>query len=456
MYKKVAAWLLPVFVIALAVAVYWGYNEHQERAMLYNNSESQYQRAFYELSYYIDSVEDELGKSIAVSTPGQFRRSLSNVWRLAYAAQARIGQLPLGLMEFSNTEDFIARVGDFSYRAAIRDLDKSPITDEEWETLKTLYSCAVKIQGEVQNVQQAVATEQLRWTDFEMMYANASGDEPMDNNITNGFTNLDSEVDQFPEVSWGTGIDSIKQIRSEKIKRLSDGEIYDETQIKQKIADFLELEPNKEFELVKNHDGGEYITYSAYITNSDEDTTYLDVMEIEGNILWLLRDRPVGRPTIDLQEAESIAAEYLKKLEVSKVISTSVDDYENIAIISFAAYEDNMVMYPDTITVKIALDNGDIIGFSANEYLLNHNKREFGPVELTIEQAREHLNPRLQVEEQRMAVIEAEDGKDVLTYEFIGTIDNNTYKIYINVRDGLEEKVEKVDYISVQQVYNTY
>jgi len=454
MYKKIASWLLPFLVISLIVVGYWGYSEHKMNNTLYNNSESQYQRAFYELSYYIDSVEDELGKSIAVSTPGQIRRSLANVWRLSYAAQSRVGQLPLGVMEFSETEDFIARVADFSYRAAVRDLNTEPVSDEEWETLNTLYQCSLKIQGQMSTLHSEVVNKQLRWTDFELNYANL--DENIDNPIVKSFNSLEDEVTQFPEVSWGTGIDSIKQIKQEKIKRVSNGEIFSEQMIKDKVVKFLDLEPDKQFEIIKNPDGGDYVTYSVHITNSDEDTIYLDITEVEGNILWLLHDRVVGRPTIDLQEAESKAAEYLRKLDVENVIATSIDDYENIAIISFASYENNTVIYPDTITVKIALDNGEIIGFSSIEYLLNHNERDLGEIKLTIDDAKKKLNSKLQVEEQRLAIIEADDGIEVLTYEFIGTIDNNTYKIFLNVENGLEEKVEKIDQIGIQKVFNIY
>ena len=454
MYKKIASWLLPVLVISLVVVGYWGYSEYKISNTLYNNSESQYQRAFYELSYYIDSVEDELGKSIAVSTPGQIRRSLANVWRLSYAAQSRVGQLPLGTMEFTETEDFIARVADFSYRAAIRDLDNDPVSDEEWETLKTLYQCSLKIQGQMNTLHNEVINKQLRWTDFELNYVNL--DENIDNPIVKNFNSLEDEVTQFPEVLWGTGIDSINQIKQEKIKRVSNGEIFSEKMIKDKVVKFLDLEPDKQFKIIKNPDGGEYVTYSVYVTYSDENIIYLDITEVEGNILWLLHDRVVGKPAIDLQEAESKAVEYLKKLDVENVIATNIDDYENIAIISFASYENNTVIYPDTITVKIALDNGEIIGFSSIEYLLNHNKRDLGEIKLTIDEAKKKLNPKLQVEEQRLAIIEADDGIEVLTYEFIGTIDENTYKIFLNVESGLEEKVEKVDQIGIQRVFNNY
>ncbi len=34
--------------------------------------------------------------------------------------------------------------------------------------------------------------------------------------------------------------------------------------------------------------------------------------------------------------------------------------------------------------------------------------------------------------------------EEVLTYEFLGMMDDETYRIFINAENGLEEKVEKL------------
>ena len=51
--------------------------------------------------------------------------ALADVWRLTSEARSDVGQLPLTLMPFNKTEEFLANIGDFSYRATIRDLEKS-------------------------------------------------------------------------------------------------------------------------------------------------------------------------------------------------------------------------------------------------------------------------------------------------------------------------------------------
>lgn len=38
-------------------------------------------------------------------------------------------------MPFNKTEEFLANIGDFSYRAAIRDLEKEPLNDQEYKNV---------------------------------------------------------------------------------------------------------------------------------------------------------------------------------------------------------------------------------------------------------------------------------------------------------------------------------
>jgi len=58
-----------------------------------------------------------------------------------------------------------------------------------------------------------------------------------------------------------------------------------------------------------------------------------------------------------------------------------VDTYylkeDNTAIINYAYKQGDVVVYPDLIKVKIALDNGEVIGFESKGYLSNHTERIF-------------------------------------------------------------------------------
>jgi spore germination protein len=126
--------------------------------------------------------------------------------------------------------------------------------------------------------------------------------------------------------------------------------------------------------------------------------------------------------------------------------------YDNTGVFNFVTSENNIRIYPEAIKVEVALDNGNIIGFSAEEYLKSLNEtRKIEKTVLTSEQARAKVNPKFKVMEERQAIIVNDLNKEVLCYEFLGTIDDDTYRIFINAADGTEEEVEKLK--NAEEVY---
>jgi spore germination protein len=62
-YRRIAAILFPIAVIALIGTVVWGYQENQDKNAVLIKAENQYQRAFHELNFHLDQLQDELGKT---------------------------------------------------------------------------------------------------------------------------------------------------------------------------------------------------------------------------------------------------------------------------------------------------------------------------------------------------------------------------------------------------------
>ena len=86
----------------------------------------------------------------------------------------------------------MSNIGDFSYRTAVRDLDKEPLNDKEYTNLESLYKQAGEIQDELRKVQYTALKNNLRWMDVEM--ALASNDENTDNTIIDGFKTVEKTV----------------------------------------------------------------------------------------------------------------------------------------------------------------------------------------------------------------------------------------------------------------------
>ena len=104
--------------------------------------------------------------------------------------------------------------------------------------------------------------------------------------------------------------------------------------------------------------------------------------------------------------------------------------------------QDDVIIYPDLIKVKVALDNGEILGLETSGYLNNHiETRDLSKIKIQIEQARQTINPDLEIGSEGLAVIPTEWKTEILCYEFKGKVEDREFLVYINAENGREEDV---------------
>ena len=106
-------------------------------------------------------------------------------------------------------------------------------------------------------------------------------------------------------------------------------------------------------------------------------------------------------------------------------------------------YEENGVLiYPDLIKVKVALDNGDILGIETSGYLNNHETRNVDKSNIiSKEEAIRLANENLKVEETRLAIIPTEFKSEVFCWELKGTVEKRKFLLYVNAKTGRVEDI---------------
>ena len=112
---------------------------------------------------------------------------------------------------------------------------------------------------------------------------------------------------------------------------------------------------------------------------------------------------------------------------------------DGIVTINYAYEQDGITVYPDLIKLKIALDNGEIMGIETTGYLNNHEKRDIKTI--SKEEAKKNLNKDLKIESEKLAIIPTEWKSEVLCWEFKGKVDDTDFLVYINSETGKEEDI---------------
>lgn len=447
MIRNIFIGLLGVGIIAIGM---WGYNEQQQKETLMITAENNYQRAFHELAFHIDQIEDRLGATLAMNTRRQLTPSLADVWRVTSLAQEEIGQLPLSSLNIDGTQEFLYKLGKFTNRTSIRDLDKEPLTDKEYETLKELYNHSQKIRSELRKSQAMMLSRGDRWLNIDEELQAST--EKMDNSVVNNLEVMNKSVEGISETEWGAGLASIEDLNVE-LKKALNGKKISKNEAEEIAKNYLEMDHQVPMQITESGDGLDYPVYTAIVDDPDHETHYhMDISKMGGEPIWFLQDRQINDQNISLNEAAEKAKKYLEQKGKKNMQLVDSKQYDSVGMLEFTYVQDNVRVYTDSIILQVALDDGDVLGYEAKDYLLHHKNRHIKEPKLTKEEARKSLNPRVEVMEDHLALIQNDLKDEVLCYEFIGVIEKDTYRIFINADDGEEEKVERLG--GTEPVYN--
>lgn len=441
MYRRLSSILFPLMTILFIGALYWGYQEHQEKNAVLLKAENGYQRAFGDLTYYVHQLNDQLGNTLAVNSKSldYHRKGLVNVWRITSEAQHAVSQLPVSYIPFANAENFLSRVSNFAYKTAVRDLSKQPLNDEEFKTLRSLYESSNQISTQLSDLQNNIMSSSLRWMDVEV--ALAVNESETANPVISSLRTVNDDAGKYGEVDWGPAVNSMYTDKT--LKMLSGAPITAE-EAAQLAAKFVGTDASN-IEVKENGKDSSYPTYSAIVKDDADGDKKLTITAKGGKLVAFTHYRNVEKTELPIEQAHETAKQFVADHGYDSMETVSYDEYEHTGTFTFVhKLEGETLVYPDKISVKVALDDGEVVGFQATEFVSNHRERPLAKPALGLNEAVAALNPELKIKDQKMAVIDGELGEEVLCYEFTGEINKQLYRIYINADTGVEEAIEKM------------
>ncbi|WP_420488319.1 germination protein YpeB [Gottfriedia acidiceleris] len=431
---------------ALAAALigsgYWGYSKNRELKEMNLRAENNYQRAFNELTFDMDLLHDKIGTTLAMNSRTSLSPALADVWRISIQSKSDIAQLPLKFVPFDKTQAFLTGVANFSYKTAVRDLNKEPLTAKEYDSLRKIYSTSEKIQDGLRNVQTNIMNKNLSWIDVDQMSEEKKASR--DNSIVDGFKHIE-QVKATTNNDFGPTF-SNGQEESKGLKKLT-GKKIDENEAKKIAEDAVPLKNVTKIQVTRSQSDNKRFEpfYSVSMAhNHPVADTYMEITETAGLPIFFITNRPIAKQQISLDDAVKKGLSYLYSKNYKNMELYDSSQYDTIGVLQMVKSIDDVRIYPEAIQLKVALDNGQIIGFNAKNYITSNHVRKIPTPKLTLEQAKAKLNKNVKVEEERLAVILNDFNKEVLTYEFLGTYNHDTYDIFINATTGDEEKVKKL------------
>lgn len=431
--------LIIILAVALVGVGIWGYNQHEQNLQHSMYLENQFHRMFYDMIADVQNIQVNLAKTMVTGTPKQNVLLFTETMRLAYDAQEKLTQLPIGHSHVSKTRKFLSQVGDMSLALARKNLDGNPLTTEEMSTIQELHNYSNYLAQGLNQLQNDIAKDGIRIGELSEK-ATAKLDEVNENMITTSFVDMEERMKDYPELIYDGPFSEHKSKKQPKLQ----GKAISEQEIKNIAEGFAGNGVQYEATVLGDMNNS---TIPAFVVDlqpqnaQDESSLSMSVSKTGGKVLWMLDTRKVEKARISEKQGVKVAQEFLEKRGFVNMTPTYSVKTNGQMVINFAYEENDIIFYPDLMKVKVGLDKGEVIGYEAETYWFNHHERNIETPQITAEEARERISIQAQAEEPRLAVIPTEGGSEVLCYEFKVNYLEDTFLVYINAQTGQEQSI---------------
>ena len=321
-----------------------------------------------------------------------------------------------------------------------KNINNEPLSQEDLDNLKELHDYSVNLENILNQLSNDINNGRIKWGELTKKGSSVFAQQ-VSNISKDSFGNIEQEFHEYAGLIYD-GAFSEHITKSEKVGLT--GADIDEEKAKEIAKNFIGNNKIKEINSNGLAENADIPTYDFKVKLNDQDDSNelaISITKKGGHILFSNFNREVGVENIDDETANKIALEFLNSRGYTNMKRTYYLKEEGIMTINYAYVQNNVTMYPDLIKVKVALDNGDILGIETQGYLNSHTTRNIPKVKVSKEKAKEVLNKKLEIKSEGLAFIPTEYKTEILCWEFKGNVAGTDFLVYINAETGKEEDI---------------
>lgn len=416
----VAISILCGVVVALTLLLYGAYTNSNQYA---TTLESNYQKSYYELVDNVNNSELKLSKVVSSKDDKYSQKLLAEISKNAQDAQNNLNNLPVSVNGVEESLSFVNQLGGYCDTLSKNVLKGEAISSEEKQTLSKMHEAVLNMKnalGEMSNEM---------WKGYSILSSSLSlnGDY---NDFTVSLQSLKAKDIEYPTMIYD-GPFSDSQIKKE-IKGLEGNEVSME-EAQNKLIELLDLK--KEQIEYKGEANSNFQTYDFEITGENKINIFAQVTKKGNKLLTLSSYGDTKVQNMGVEEATQKASEFIKKSGLDNLECVWSDIIGGDAYLNFAPIQQEVIIYPDLIKVKVDLETGKILGYEAKSYYTNSKDRTLENFAVSLESARAMVPEDFYIQTQKksLAPIEFEE---ILCYEFKCIKNGDTYYFYVDSQEG--------------------
>lgn len=432
-FVRIITFTLAIFLVVASCSI-MNKNKYKDVSLKLENT---YIESIESLASSTDNINTTLKKGIYAGSPKMLSELSSKLWHDSSIAKSALSQLPMGDNQLEKTNKFLSQVGNYAVSISEKASKGEGLSLEEYTNLAALSNFSEELKNEMWALETKIQSGQIK---LHEVYSDMNSyDESEPPEVYEGFASMEEGFESYPTLIYdGPFSDHLTQ----KQPLMIQGKVtIGEEAALAVAAKACGAEP--ETLTVATEENSKMPSYRF-----DSDNTTVSVTKAGGLLSYMLKSRKIGEPTLSINDALSTANIYLQSLDINNMVTTYYETYGDICTINFAGTLGDKTVYTDLIKVSVALDNGEILGFDARGYIVNHYEREDTAPAKSIEEAKQVISPLLTINKSKLAIIPSKGLDEVLAYEFNCTSRNDTnVLVYVNA-DTLEEEQILLLYIT--------
>ena len=434
---KILITIIIVLIVAIiGLIIYMNSNKKEYKQV----SSNIYNMSFYEAVDYVDNVETYLAKSLISTSPEYGAKTLMYVWREANLAQAYLAQVPISNDGLSNTSRFLNQVSDYSYSLATKNISGEELTEDDLNNLKQLHDYSVQLKDTLMQLTEEISTGVISWEELTKN-GNVDYAQQVSNMSQDGFANIEGNFHEYAGLIYdGAFSEHITTIEKKGLT----GEEIDEETAKNIAKEFMGADKIEEITSNGFSENGTIQCYTFYIKikgGDENNNASIAVSKKGGHVVYMNYNRNIENEEISQEQADEIGKNFLEEKGFENMKETYYLKEGGVVTINYAYYQNNVIIYSDLIKLKVALDNGEILGIETTGYLNSHFERTLQQPKISIDEARQTINQDLEIGSEGLAIVPTEYKTEVLCWEFKGKVEDREFLVYINVETGEEQDI---------------
>lgn len=395
-----------------------------ERTVIYS-----YSRAMEELAQSCENLSNTLEKELYAGSDVMHQHLASQIYREASSAKAALEQLPVEALSLENTYKFLSQAGNYSLSITQKLSQGESLTSDEYNNISSLHDFSKGLSEDMWSLENALSSGEIELMNDQKDFQESPPD------VTRGFADFEGGFDKYPSLIYdGPFSDNILEKTPEMTTSSEEVTKQKALQRASMALNINSTELSNVSEVFGNMPGWRF--------SDDRNSIACEVTKNGGYISYFLKSRIVEKAGISNKTALKNAKDFLDYLGILSMRTTYYEVQGNVMTVNFAFEDIDKCVYTDLVKVSVAMDNGEIMGYDARGFLVNHKERNYPEKLYPESRAEENISPKLKVISHQLAVIPSDNLEEKFCYEFKCKAENGrNVLVYINAENGEEEEI---------------